>query len=72
MAFKKTVTTVPTTVQYSDPLTAVVTPVNISDPAPTGSVEFFVNGISVGSAPVDGNGLASLVVTPSSHQEVLA
>jgi photosystem II stability/assembly factor-like uncharacterized protein len=54
----------PSTVQYSDPTTlkAAITPSNISGDALTGSVEFFINGSSVGSAMVDSSGTAGLSV----------
>jgi len=58
-----TVTTVstPATVQYSDVVTLSSTTVAQFSQVPlsTGSVEFFVNDVSVGTAPVDGNGVAT-------------
>jgi hypothetical protein len=55
----------PASVQYSDvtTLTASVTPFNISGDVLTGSVEFFVNGASVGSSALDANGTGSLPMT---------
>jgi hypothetical protein len=59
-----TTTTVstPAPVQYSDVVTLSSTTVAQNCPAPTltGSVEFFVNNVSVGAAPVDGSGVATM------------
>ena len=59
------VTVNPTSVQYSDPtiLQAVVNPVSANGDTATGSVEFFVNGASVGSVSTDTSGTASLPLT---------
>jgi hypothetical protein len=58
-----TTTTVsnPAPVQYSDVVTLSSTAVsqNCPAPIPMGSVEFFVNDVSVGAAPVDGSGVAT-------------
>ncbi|HEY7181700.1 MAG TPA: post-COAP-1 domain-containing protein, partial [Blastocatellia bacterium] len=58
-----TTTTVsaPAPVQYSDAVTLSSTTFSPFCPTPTpaGSVEFFVDGVSVGSAPVDGGGVAT-------------
>jgi hypothetical protein len=58
-----TTTTVaaPAPVQYSDAVTLSSTTVaQISTaPTPTGSVEFFVNNVSVGTAPVNSSGVAT-------------
>jgi hypothetical protein len=52
----------PASVQYSDPITlqAVVSPASANGDTATGSVEFFVNAASVGSAAIDSSGKATL------------
>jgi hypothetical protein len=61
-----TTTTVsaPTPVQYSDAVTLSSTTVAQNCPAPTaaGSVEFFVNNVSVGTATVNSSGVATRTV----------
>jgi len=54
--------TPPVNIQYSDPATlvATVSPASLNGYAATGSVEFFIGGTSVGSAPVNGSGVATL------------
>jgi len=49
-------------VQYSDPITlsATVSPVTIGDQTVSGSVEFFISGLSVGSSTIDGTGVATV------------
>jgi hypothetical protein len=60
-------------VQYSDPvtLTATVSPASIGSDVVTGTVEFFVDGTSVGSSAIDATGVATktVVITaaPGSH-----
>jgi hypothetical protein len=51
-------------VQYSDPvtLTATITP-NVPGNPPTGTVQFYVDGVSVGSASVNASGQASVTTT---------
>jgi uncharacterized repeat protein (TIGR02543 family) len=48
--------------QYSDPFTlqAVVSPVSANGDTATGSVEFFIDGTSVGSNDIDASGTATL------------
>jgi beta-glucosidase len=62
-----TTTVTPASVQYSDQVTlqAAVSPATANGDTATGSVEFFVNGVSVGSASIDGSGVAnlSLIIT---------
>jgi hypothetical protein len=61
-----TVTVEAASVQYSDQVTlsATVTAVPFPDQTLTGTVEFFISGSSVGSAPIpSGGGVASLTVT---------
>jgi uncharacterized repeat protein (TIGR02543 family) len=55
----------PVNVQYSDPFTlqAVVNPASANGDTATGSVEFFVDGTSVGSNVIDANRVASLSLT---------
>jgi hypothetical protein len=66
---KQTTLTVaqPANTQYSDPITlmATVSPVTLNGQSITGSVEFFINGTSVGSAPINGNGIATLTNVPN-------
>ncbi len=52
------------TTQYSDPVTlsATVSPKSFDGQTLTGTVAFTINGTSVGSAAVDGNGVAKLTV----------
>ncbi|MBS1115620.1 MAG: Fungalysin metallopeptidase [candidate division NC10 bacterium] len=54
----------PASTQYSDPvsLSATVNPSVFGGQTVTGSVEFFVDGTSVGSSAIDSSGLASLSV----------
>jgi hypothetical protein len=58
-----TTTTVstPAPIQYSDVVTlsSATFAQFCPSPTPTGSVEFFVNDVSVGAAPVDGSGVAT-------------
>jgi predicted alpha-1,2-mannosidase len=53
---------VPASVQYSDSTTlqATISPAMISGSIATGSVEFFINDTSIGSAFVDNSGVATL------------
>ncbi|MBK9711261.1 MAG: Ig-like domain repeat protein [Kouleothrix sp.] len=55
-----TVSANPASVQYSDATTlrAVVSPASANGDTATGAVEFFINGVSVGSAPIDASGVA--------------
>jgi hypothetical protein len=57
----------PASVQYSDPTTlqAAVSPASANGDTATGSVEFFVNDTSVGSATVNASGTANLSLTVS-------
>lgn len=52
------------TTQYSDAatLTATISPKSFDGQTLTGTVAFTINGVSVGSAGVDGNGVAKLTV----------
>jgi hypothetical protein len=54
--------TPPLATQYSDPVTlqATVNPATLGGQAPSGSVEFFINGTSAGQAQVNANGVATL------------
>ena len=45
-------------VQYSDPIKATVSPASVDGAPVSGSVEFFVNGVSIGSSPVGAGGVA--------------
>jgi surface protein len=58
----------PTSVQYSDQttFTATITPYNLGGDLLTGSVEFFVNNASVGSAALNSSGIATLSLVISS------
>jgi len=55
------VVTTPAPTQYSDPLTltATVSPATLNGQAISGSVEFFIAGVSVGSAAVNAAGVAT-------------
>lgn len=56
--------------QYSDQvtLTATVSPTTLLDHTATGNVAFTVNGASVGSAPVNSSGVATLAYTITQQQ----
>jgi len=57
-----TTTITAASVQYSDPitLTATVSPITSGDQKLTGSVEFFISDVSVGSQSIDESGVAKL------------
>ena len=55
-----TVMDTPTPTQYSDVVTLSSTTTANGAPVTTGSVEFFVNGVAVGTDAVDSNGVATL------------
>jgi uncharacterized repeat protein (TIGR02543 family) len=57
-----TTTITPASVQYSDSVTleASISPASANGDTATGSIEFFINGASVGSVVVDSSGKASL------------
>lgn len=72
-----TVSQAATTSTVAVSATAVVSTVTVTAPGsgiPTGTVQFFVGGIAIGSAPVTGDGSATLahVVPSGSTQEVTA
>jgi len=64
-----TTTITAASVQYSDPitLTATVSPMTSGDQKLTGSVEFFISDVSVGSQSIDENGVAKLSGIPNSR-----
>ncbi|MBK9710079.1 MAG: glycoside hydrolase family 3 C-terminal domain-containing protein [Kouleothrix sp.] len=49
----------PASVQYSDSVKATISPASVDGTKVSGSVEFFVDGVSIGSAPVDADGVAT-------------
>jgi len=57
----------PADTQYSDLITlsAKVTPIKLGDETLTGSVEFFISGVSVGSDDIDGSGVATVSNIPN-------
>ena len=59
-----TVSVSPSSVQYSDSSTlqAVVNPASVNGDPATGSVEFFIDAVSVGSSAIDATGTATLSV----------
>lgn len=65
VATSTSVTADPVTVEEGGEttLTASVDPAHGSNPVDAGDIEFFVDGTSIGSAPVDGNGNASTTHT---------
>ncbi len=59
----------PVTTQYSDPinLSATVNPVTVGSQTATGSVQFFIAGSPVGSAPINSSGVATLTGVANTH-----
>ncbi len=62
IAAPTSITISPASMQYSDQVTlqAQVSPSKVSGNIITGSIEFFIDGVSVGTSPVDAAGAASL------------